>query len=244
MAIIQEQYKNTNLELFLNELNKVFDKHTVNLISKIHKDIINIDTAIDYGLDLWGKLLGFPRYVPVPANSGEVKSLYFNFIKKDFYKLQFFKENDNFTYMRLDDSNYRIILKCLLLKLSQDCTYPKINEYINYLFGFFGGTSFVQDSQNMRFTTYVFRFEIPEWLKFVIDKYDILPRPAGVGMNYIESTAYYIGFQGQSNYYKTGKRDITNFYKSIFYKQTYDEILNRKLKRIEITKFYSHKIYE
>ncbi|RDU70431.1 hypothetical protein CQA66_08460 [Helicobacter aurati] len=216
MATIQDQFRGTNIETLLKELDKVINKHSINLISFLNEHVNNLDTATDYGLDLWGRLLGFPRYIPVEASSGEIKSKYFNFYENSFHKLQFYKKVEKFTYTALSDDSYRIILKSLTLKLTQDCTLPKINDFCEYLFSNFGGASFIRDSYDMKFATYIFRYEIPDWLKYVIEKYDILPRPAGVGARYLESLAYYIGFNGQSRYKETGQRDFSNFYKSIF----------------------------
>lgn len=234
MAIIQEQFKNTNIEKLLRGLEAVFDKWTLGLIDSIKEEVLSLPTARGIGLDMWGKLLGFPRYLPEPVKSGATNTIPFNFENKDYFKLQFYQEEEGrFKYVALDDFSYRVILQSLTVKLTQDCTIPKINQYCDFLFSKFGGASFCQDSHNMRFVTYILRFEIPSWLRYIIETYDILPRPTGVAFRYIESAAYPIGFRGQSTYYQTQKKNVTNFYRGRFANE--EEIQRAKLNTRRIT---------
>lgn len=216
MAIIQGQYKNTNIETLLKGLDKVFTKHTTNLINHCINDVYNLKTAKGYGLDMWGKLLGFPRYLPTKEAPENIKpennALSFN--EKTFYKVQFgYVDLDAFTYLRLADDMYKVMLNCVLLKTTTDCSLESINAYCKHLFTQMGGSAFIRDSEDMEFTYFIFRFKMPDWFKYIIDNYDILPRAAGVGMKYFESEAYYIGFKGQE---PKDKRVYTNFYRARF----------------------------
>ena len=228
-AIIQQQYINTNIEIFLTELSNVIDKHTTLLVSHLTNNVFNLETATGIGLDLWGALLNFPRHLPTPDKTGTINSIPFQFYNRNFYKSQFIDENINFTYMSLDDNSYKKILLCLSTKLTTDCTIPNINVFCEKLFNSFGGSSFIRDSENMEFVSYIFRFEMPQWFKYVLDNYDILPRPAGVGSRYLESISYKFGFKEQSRYSQTGKKNITNFYKSVFKKQDNIELLLHRI---------------
>lgn len=216
MATLQGQYKNTNIETLLKGLDSVFTKHTTNLMNHCLNDVYNLKTAKGYGLDLWGKLLGFPRYLPTKEKAENIKpnNNAINFYEKNFYKVQFgYLDLDAFTYMRLTDDAYKTMLNIVLLKTTTDCSLESINEYCKILFTKMGGSAFIGDSENMEFTYFIFRFKMPDWFKYIIDKYDILPRAAGVGMKYFESESYYIGFKGQE---PADRRVYTNFYRARF----------------------------
>lgn len=85
-------------------------------------DVLNISTANDYGLSIWGNLLQVARTYNV---SGEM--------------------------ITLDTEQYRLLLKGRLLYLRMNGSAPDINEYLNLLFKE-DGRAFVRDNLDMSMT--------------------------------------------------------------------------------------------
>jgi hypothetical protein len=87
----------------------------------------------------------------------------------------------------------RILLKLKYYKLISRCTVPEINERLNAILKPYGSV-YVLDSNNMRYITYVFGFQPNSALQFVLENFDVLPRPAAVGVRFIISTRPAFGF--------------------------------------------------
>ena len=182
-----EMYKNTTTEKLTNELVSLFDTLVIKEVDNYKNLFYNIDTANSEGLDLWGKFLKFPRYVT--TNEG---------------------------YERLDDTQYRVILKAKALQLTRPPTISGINKSINDIFGVLDIVCYILDTQDMSFVTYIFVNLLPDWLSNIFEKYDILPRPAGVGVAISEAERRYIGFFGQNS----NESNISNFTKVNFHPMT------------------------
>ena len=208
---MQSQYVGTNIETFCNALGRVFSDRVAAPAETFRTAFYDLDSAEGAGLDLWGEFVGFPRHVG--TRSG-------------------------FTTRELTDTQYRSMLKLRVLQLHTRCTIPELNGYAQEVFGIHGsGKVYIEDKQEMTFIIYVFEFIIPEWLKFVFNNYDILPRPAGVGVKVRDTNRVLLAFKGQaqSNFYRVGfaaargnvftfdmdepPKGAGNFYYSHFYKE-------------------------
>jgi hypothetical protein len=72
-----------------------------------------------------------------------------------------------------------------------------INAGLKRILGSYGGV-YVLDGLNMTYVTYVFGFQPDSALSFVLNNYDVMPRPAAVGVRYVIATRATFGF-GQYN---------------------------------------------
>lgn len=174
---IEDQYRNTNIETFGNNLEELFNKIIIKPIDDFYTDCYNLDTAKGEGLDKWGELLDFPRYIK-------------NYIGSE-------------PFYRLEDDQYRKILKIKAIQRRGNVTIGEINTYMDALFKTTQGSAYIIDPQDMTFVTYVFDYQIESWLWFVFNNYDILPRPGGVGAKVTENVLFPFAFEGQaeSNFY-------------------------------------------
>lgn len=205
--VIQYQYYNTNIGAFLRGLSQINERYINQAIETAFNDIINLRTAVGAGLDMWGKVLGFPRYIPVEDDTPKDWKN-FNFYDSYFKKLKF-KNYSDIKFLGLPDFNYRLIL--LLLKAQQSIT-PNIKAIellVNEIFKTLKISIIVKDTQDMSWITYVFKQEIPEWLGWILKHYDILPRPAGVGATFIVDLKKPLSFD---RYDLELNKEITNFY--------------------------------
>ena len=99
-----------------------------------------------------------------------------------------------------------IILKLRYFQLTNRGAIPEINAFIGPLLeGFDGypGRVYVLDNLNMTMT-YVFTTAIPASIQYIIDNYDIFPRPAGVGVNFIVDIQAIFGFDSFNQNFDQG----------------------------------------
>ena len=158
---IQAQYKGTNLEMLIKGIIDIQKKYIFKAFQSLILDNLSLNTAKGDGLDLWGFLLGFHRYVLID----EVSGLYYN----------------------LKDDEFRTILMCLYQKSFINANIESINTFANSVLGSFAEVS-VQDTTDMSYQIFTFNKRLPEWLKFCLENKDILPRPACVGLKISETT--------------------------------------------------------
>jgi len=97
----------------------------------------------------------------------------------------------------------RILLQLQYYKLISRCTVPEINARIKAILGQYGSV-YVLDGNNMEFVTYVFGFTPNSALQFVLENFDVLPRPAAVGVKYIVSTRPAFGFGSFNQNFNNG----------------------------------------
>lgn len=119
--------------------------------------IFNISTAVGFGLDLWGQILGIPR----PTYTHEV-------------------DGADVTEPISDDL-YRRVLLGALYKMNTNATVYDINHYLSYIFP--DRAFVVRDNLDMTFT--VFAVFVPtDEEKAVLRLDNFIPRPAGVMCNF------------------------------------------------------------
>lgn len=97
----------------------------------------------------------------------------------------------------------RILLQLQYYKLISRCTVPEINERVSAILGE-QGSVYVLDSNNMQYITYVFGFQPNSALQFILENFDVLPRPAGVGVRFIISTRPAFGFGSFNKNFNNG----------------------------------------
>jgi hypothetical protein len=97
----------------------------------------------------------------------------------------------------------RILLQLQYYKLISRCTVPEINARIKAILGQYGSV-YVLDGNNMEFVTYVFGFTPNSALQFILENFDVLPRPAAVGVKYIVSTRPAFGFGSFNQNFNNG----------------------------------------
>jgi hypothetical protein len=164
-------------------------------------NVFNLNTANEFGLTVWALILGVPLNLITPPNTGPVFG---------------FGPNGN-GYQNFDNGNFgvsaagagltieqkRILLQLRYYKLISRCTVPEINERMKAILGQYGSV-YVLDGNNMEYVTYVFGFQPNSALQFILENFDVLPRPAAVGVKYIVSTRPAFGFGSYNQNFDNG----------------------------------------
>lgn len=139
----------------------------------------NVDTAVGYGLDVWGRIVGVGRVLQI-STAGK----YFGFdeatnISADPFNTSPFYTgetiNNNFI---LADDGFRVLILAKALANICDGSIPAINQILLNLFGG-RGNCYIADGLNMTMT-YTFRFNLTPVEAAIVSQSGILPRSTGV----------------------------------------------------------------
>lgn len=143
----------------------------------------NLQTAVGYGLDLWGRILRVGRVIQIAPDFsyfGSAESgTEVGFGQGPFYSGQ--SATQNFT---LSDDAYRLLLTAKAMTNVCDGSIPAINIILLTLFPG-RGAIYVTDGQNMTMT-YTAAFALQPWELAVLEQPGILPRPTGVAASVVQ----------------------------------------------------------
>lgn len=165
-----------------------------------YRDVFNLQTANDFGLSVWAIILDIPIVVTVePSDPGKPTWGYGQY-HKNYNNGNFSRRTPGAVHLTTEQS--RTVLRMRYFQLTSRGTVPEINAFLDILFGDLGG-AYVIDALDMSMI-YVFLFALPSQLQFVFERYDILPRPAAVGVSYLSLPAIPWGFDEYNENFDNG----------------------------------------
>lgn len=136
----------------------------------------NIDTAVGYGLDVWGRILGVGRVITVSAGD------YFGFEEatdaEPYNQGVFYAGQTTTTNFFLSDDAYRTVLLAKALANICDGSVKAINQVLLNLFPG-RGNCYATDGLDMTMT-YTFSFPLSPVELSIVTNSGVLPRPCGV----------------------------------------------------------------
>lgn len=206
------QYANSPTIVRLVENMASYLDPAANLIN-FYNNVWNIDTASGFGLDIWGRIVGVSRVIPVPGTNGSFGFAnsdrppdWENFGNKDspgaggpFYT----GAQTTGSYTLLDDAFRTLILTKALANICAT-TAPALNALIRNLFPNRGRAYTIDRGKSNTSVggmqmSYVFEFSLTN-IEFAILKFSgVLPHPAGVGVSIVVIPAGTFGFNEQGN---------------------------------------------
>jgi hypothetical protein len=154
-----------------------------------YTDVFNLDTANDFGLNVWALILGVPMFVNIPAHTG-TPSWGFGGFHHNFNRGNF--DNTNGSTSGLKTEEKRIVLKLRYNKITSRCDIVRTNFVLNQIFKSFGNV-YILDNLDMSITA-VFGYIPSVNLRRAIRDYDLIPRADGVLLKYTIDVGYSWGF--------------------------------------------------
>lgn len=145
-------------------------------------DILNIDDATGYALDLVGKHVGVSRVLPTA-----IAKEYFGWLEDDtalsFNVGEFYRNGDALhASVVLNDNDYRFFIKARITKSYQTGEISNIVNSIKFVIGEHGN---IIDAQDMTMNVLVNSDQLNSLTLYAISKMDILVRPIGVMYRYL-----------------------------------------------------------
>jgi hypothetical protein len=188
-ATLESEYANspTIVQLIAN-MAQYFDPDS--LTDQFYDLIMNIDTAVGYGLDVWGRILCINRVLEVTGTT------YFGFSGPGgpsgapWNQGVFYNGEPLTSNFALLDNPFRTLLLAKALFNITPATIPAINQILINLFGPdsafpVAGNSYVVDNLDMSLT-YTFGSALNPVQKAIVYQSGILPRPCGIIANVVE----------------------------------------------------------
>ena len=178
---IYEQYLGGNFEALMRGIAEIKSRHLKKAIDTAITDIFSIETAKGNALDLWGRLLNVSRFIPAEFDfDGE-------------------SEHPINEYQTLSDDDFRIIIKWAFQSQNMDITITELTRWLN---GYFNMGATIQDKNAVNITDFqdmsekvLYSENIPEFLRWVLTEYDLIPRPAGVLDSLVPVISKIFGFR-------------------------------------------------
>lgn len=156
------------------------------------RDVFDLRTANEFGCRVWAAILGSQLFLSIGPGDRDSPTWGFGQEEAD-GSVSFDNGNRNFdngNYTNLESSiigltiaQQRTLLRLRYYQLVGRCTVPEINRILADVFGD-EGTAYVLDTNDMTFIVYMFLFNPSSQLSFLLENFDLLPRPAAVGVRY------------------------------------------------------------
>lgn len=146
-----------------------------------YRDVFNIDTANDFGLAVWGRILNVGLGLQVDSTIG-IPHFGFGIHHRNFNNGNFARATSGEQALSTDQK--RLIIRLRYYQLISRGTVVEINEAMARIFGDLGQV-FVRDPLDMSKITYVFKFTPSSRVRLILDRMNLLPRPSGIGSEYV-----------------------------------------------------------
>lgn len=151
-------------------------------IDNFYDVVFNILTAVGFGLDIWGRILGVGRVFPIDNttylgwegsnNVGWNQGIWWDGVA-------------NTTNFSLSDDSYRRLLLAKAMSNITDGSIPSINAILQALFPG-RGNAYVVDHADMTMT-YTFGFALTPVDRTIVVNSGVLPNPTGVAVNVVSA---------------------------------------------------------
>lgn len=176
-----------------------FDRVHSEFWSAWYRDVFNIDTANSFGLSIWARILNISLGVDVPPEPAKV-SFGFGLNNVNFNNGNFGRQA---TYtQRLTLEQQRLVIRMRYFQLTTRNTIPEINQFLARIFKPYG-TAYAYDNLDMTMT-YFFVFTPNSSIRFILENYDLLPRPTGVKVTWQSATTDPFGFGIENRNFNNG----------------------------------------
>lgn len=179
-ALLWQHDNAESLKSLLTQKQAWYDENQTAFWSDWFRDVFDLRTANDFGCQVWAIILGIQLSVNQGGNVDKPTWAFGGF-RQNFTRGNF--SNTNAVTIPLSLAQKRLVLRLRYFQLVARGTVPETNRFLKYVFGDVGNV-YVLDTNDMTFVYYIFTFAPSSQLVFILQKYDILPRPAGVGVKY------------------------------------------------------------
>ena len=207
-TIISQYANSPTLVQLVRNMNEYIDQAAN--FETFYNFVWNVDTAVGFGLDTWGAIVGVSRLLQIPGNDPIVGFDNASF-PEDWFPMsqgRFAREGEVTTSYELPDDSYRVLILTKALANIAATTAPALNQILRNLFPD-RGRAYVRDLGNMAMQ-FVFNFQLSTVEYAILTQSGALPHPAGVFYSVVVSPAGLFGFQGQGSTVQTFNNGVFN----------------------------------
>jgi len=200
-TIISQFQPGPSLSQLIDNLDEYLDP-TADLIA-FYDNVWNVDTANDFGLNIWGRIVGVSRVIPIAGTNGafgfsnsdsppDWENFGSNVTSASTAGGPFYAGGASTGSYTLNTESYRTLILAKALANIVATTTPALNQLVQNLFPGMG-RAFVTDNLNMTMT-YVFEFALTPIQYAILAYSGVLPHPGGVGVNILVIPGGFFGF--------------------------------------------------
>jgi hypothetical protein len=176
-ALLWKDSAADKFQVYVNKKTELADARLSVFWADWYRDVFDIDTANRFGLAVWARVLDIN--ITVEETQSIQPPIGFSPFGGNFYQSNF----SVVTYSGLTLEQIRIVIKLRLYQLTGRASVFEVNRFLHEQFN---GELYAYDNLNMTFVTYYFTVPQSSSMKVIIENFDLLPRPAGVGLEVIE----------------------------------------------------------
>lgn len=177
------QYNNAdNLVSIVNYMQSLYDEANVEFWQKWYDDVYNVETANDFGLEVWARILNLDAGISFEPQPDKM-AFGFSRERKNFQTESNFGARDG-GYVGFTTEQKRLLIKARIFELTQSPTLSNINRWLKENLWKGDSKVYVADPQDMSFAIYTFGYQPDANLLFLMDNADFLPRPSTVNTQY------------------------------------------------------------
>ncbi len=191
-TIISQYANSATIVRLVENMNEYIDPRAN--FEAFYDAVWNIDTAVGFGLDIWGRIVGVGRLLRVPSNlktfgfvTASVPPDWQPFNQGTFYN----GHNSSQSYL-LPDDTYRTLILTKALANIVATTAASLNQLLRNLFPG-RGRCYVLDLGNMNMQ-FVFEFDLTSAEYAILTQSGALPHPAGVSFSVVVISNEVFGF--------------------------------------------------
>lgn len=175
-TIISEYSNSPVIDALIGDFDQWLDQ-TYDM-EQFYQDIWDVTTAVGYGLDVWGRIVGVSRVISIPVGDylgfEEQGTTVQSFGFGPFYSGEQATQN-----YALSDSAFRQLIYAKALFNISNGSIPSINAILRTLFPNAPGNAYCTDGNNMTMT-YTFNFQLTPVEEAILTQTGVLPKPTGV----------------------------------------------------------------
>lgn len=177
------QYNNAdNLISIVDYMQSLYDKANVEFWNNWFDDVFNIDTANDFGLEIWSRILDLDAGISFEPQEGKT-AFGFGRERRNFQKESNFGARDG-GYVGFNTEQKRLLVKARIFELTKSPTLTNINKWLKDNMWKGESRVYVWDTLDMRTAIYTFGYQPDANLLFLMNNIDFLPRPSTVNTEY------------------------------------------------------------
>jgi len=188
-ALLWEYNDAEKLQSLINQKQSWYNENLTEFWQNWYNDVFNVETANDFGLRVWSIILNVSFSIEQEERTDD-HIWGFGGFHKNFRDKANFKPVGN-NEITLSVEQKRLIIKLRYAQLVSRGTLPEINSALRLIFNH---NVFAVDSYDMSSFYMVSTEQLTADVQYVLEKYDLLPRPAGVGIEVIVYTIREFGF--------------------------------------------------
>lgn len=199
---IMSQYANSPIVLALiGGLNDVIDPQY--FIDDFYQYVYRLSTARGFGLDIWADKVGVSRTAPTANPNAKTFGFQPDFEPFNTYP---FSSGGAFASYQLSDNDLRSLI---IIKAAINILYATALNINTLLLKIFNNKRAYYKITGHMTAEYVFEFTLTPFERLIVYSLNMLPKPCGVGISYVEiNVDKTFGFNGS---------ELSNFNNGVFY---------------------------